>query len=689
MADSDEDDSDSIQQQRVVEDSVDLAPPSRQRHVGGTRHTSEVEVQKVFEEKTPGSHNFTAHRYRQTPQESEEEDTDQSRTNYTRRVYSVSASGTRGHLSRTDSGSRHRTEEDRTGGRRGSMHFDEWSRRTSTDKPAEADGSRPTYIRRTESTTRHRWSSRSGGEDDARLSWQSRRYGSAESLSGRHRWSATTEQPVQETTSLYEGRRLSVDRATSQHRWSGQYSTDRPDRPTYTQHRSSIDRPSNRRTWTSHVATERTSWSASEVSSTTTDTPEVDKSGSTYVRQQYHSITAGRHHVTSDRPETSSAASRRDHWSAGSQHHVEAAGHGRESDRDASRRWSSHRVTSAEDTASRAQEERTVELAWLHGSFRHRVTAWRNTTIVHGEPTHWSEDTQRRYSGHDDVRRGHGEDTTYTQTSYTRRLNGTVRYGGGQDTSRWTYGRDNITSGSSVTYGSSRASGTYGGVEGQTEPPYVRPQPTETHRVIGKVDVDITEDNRHPLTVQSRGSQPHACEESSCYPATGNLLIGREDKLSATSTCGLRGVETYCIVSHLKEKTKCFRCDSTQRGRDYHGIDNIVSRIGKKSKGSWWQSENGVQSVSIRLDLEAECTSTLRTTAKNHSPTVRYGPRRNITDVTCESHYFGRRTLDQRRGHLPCAAAAHPYRQPAQPRCARPAQDDEPAHQLHQAAHSR
>lgn len=75
----------------------------------------------------------------------------------------------------------------------------------------------------------------------------------------------------------------------------------------------------------------------------------------------------------------------------------------------------------------------------------------------------------------------------------------------------------------------------------------------------------------------SHAKIPHPCEQSSCYPATGNLLIGRKDKLSASSTCGLKGPERFCIVSHLKERKKCFFCDSSFPKRQ-HNIDNIVAR---------------------------------------------------------------------------------------------------------------
>uniref|UniRef100_A0A669CLA0 Laminin, beta 2-like n=1 Tax=Oreochromis niloticus TaxID=8128 RepID=A0A669CLA0_ORENI len=98
----------------------------------------------------------------------------------------------------------------------------------------------------------------------------------------------------------------------------------------------------------------------------------------------------------------------------------------------------------------------------------------------------------------------------------------------------------------------------------------------------------------------------------SCYPATGNLLIGRAVNLTATSTCGLNGPERYCIVSHLQQPEKCFECNSQHPydpnvHSNSHRIENVIYLTDSNGVNTWWQSVHGVyESVSIRLNLEAE-----------------------------------------------------------------------------------
>lgn len=107
---------------------------------------------------------------------------------------------------------------------------------------------------------------------------------------------------------------------------------------------------------------------------------------------------------------------------------------------------------------------------------------------------------------------------------------------------------------------------------------------TNYHRLIPLYSTRVF--SNFVLFYRHSGYEPkhHPCEQSSCYPATGNLLIGRENQLYSSSTCGLDKRERYCIVSHLDdERKKCFWCDSRPTIKPNplynHNISNIVYRM--------------------------------------------------------------------------------------------------------------
>jgi hypothetical protein len=97
------------------------------------------------------------------------------------------------------------------------------------------------------------------------------------------------------------------------------------------------------------------------------------------------------------------------------------------------------------------------------------------------------------------------------------------------------------------------------------------------------------------------------CDHGGCYPATGDLLIGRAPNLYASSTCGLRRPERYCFIGNLKN-ISCDVCDVKAPNKS-HTIDHMVARSPgdfNKHTQAWWQAENDRENVTIQLNLEAE-----------------------------------------------------------------------------------
>jgi len=132
----------------------------------------------------------------------------------------------------------------------------------------------------------------------------------------------------------------------------------------------------------------------------------------------------------------------------------------------------------------------------------------------------------------------------------------------------------------------------------------------------------------------------HGCDQRSCYPATGNLLIGREDKLTASDTCGLEGKNRYCIISSLDPHTrggdlnrneKCYWCDASSK-EEAHNVSSIVHRWEphdatprSRQRMTWWQGPNGQENITVQLNLEAEFHVThIIITFKSFRPAAMY-----------------------------------------------------------------
>ncbi|XP_069572970.1 laminin subunit beta-4 isoform X2 [Brachyistius frenatus] len=154
-------------------------------------------------------------------------------------------------------------------------------------------------------------------------------------------------------------------------------------------------------------------------------------------------------------------------------------------------------------------------------------------------------------------------------------------------------------------------------------------------------------------------------------------MAGRAAQLSASSTCGLDGPQNYCILGYLEGEQKCFTCDSRLPYDRYsnpnsHRMENVITTFDPERKMKWWQSENGVHQVSIRLDLETvfqfshlvlsfksfrpaamlverskdfgRSWKVFRYFAEDcslHFPSVSDEPADSVDDVVCDSRYSG------------------------------------------------
>uniref|UniRef100_A0A674E3Z8 Laminin subunit beta-3-like n=1 Tax=Salmo trutta TaxID=8032 RepID=A0A674E3Z8_SALTR len=91
------------------------------------------------------------------------------------------------------------------------------------------------------------------------------------------------------------------------------------------------------------------------------------------------------------------------------------------------------------------------------------------------------------------------------------------------------------------------------------------------------------------------------CSRGACYPPMGDLLLGRDRQLHASSTCGLAGSEVFCTYFG-QWRMKCCTCDSRNPSSQLaHTIQNVLSTAGPNR---WWQARKDVNPVTLQLDLQ-------------------------------------------------------------------------------------
>lgn len=89
--------------------------------------------------------------------------------------------------------------------------------------------------------------------------------------------------------------------------------------------------------------------------------------------------------------------------------------------------------------------------------------------------------------------------------------------------------------------------------------------------------------------------------------ATGDLLIGRESRLSATSTCGLEGEEGFCIVSNTNGQGPCKKCDTRRKWspsdpttHNAHNVENIIAFKTEVWFAQDIENSNKIQRISLQ-----------------------------------------------------------------------------------------